>query len=352
MHWQFHRGSDLGQFAATWNALNAAAGDLPFLRTEFLLPALREFGAGDELLGILVGDALPIAAGLFRQRKFGIWETFQPAQLPLGAFLLGRGQSLEAVLAGLAPTLPGVALSVAVSQQDPDNVPRPEETPWLWTLDYIETARVNVAGSFDDYWAARGKNLKTNMKRQRAKLAADGLETTLEVVTRAESVADAIADYGRLESSGWKGTEGTAVSAENAQGRFYRSMFEALCRNDLARIYRYRFGDRVVAMDLCLDNGHVLVVLKTAFDESFKALSPAFLMRQHYFRTIFDEARLKHIEFFGKVMEWHLRWTDDVRTLYHVNRYRWRWVHAMHRSLRTARSERQATDPTGEAHPA
>ena len=69
MHWQFHRGSSgLGQFAPTWNALNATAGNAPFLRSEFLLPALTEFGTGDEVLGILPGDPLPAAAGLFRQR--------------------------------------------------------------------------------------------------------------------------------------------------------------------------------------------------------------------------------------------------------------------------------------------
>jgi len=38
---------------------------------------------------------------------------------------------------------------------------------------------------------------------------------------------------------------------------------------------------------------------------------------------LFDEGRITRVEFYGKAMEWHLRWTSDVRTLYHLNRYRW-----------------------------
>ena len=46
-----------------------------------------------------------------------------------------------------------------------------------------------IAGSFDDYWNARGKNLRQNMKKQRAKLQKDGVATRLETLTRAEDVA-------------------------------------------------------------------------------------------------------------------------------------------------------------------
>ncbi|MCM8758111.1 MAG: hypothetical protein NC903_03515, partial [Candidatus Omnitrophica bacterium] len=33
------------------------------------------------------------------------------------------------------------------------------------------------------------------------------------------------------------------------------------------------------------------------------------LMRQDEFSALFAEGRFKRIEFFGKVMEWHTRWT-------------------------------------------
>jgi hypothetical protein len=100
-------------------------------------------------------------------------------------------------------------------------------------------------------------------------------------------------------------------------------MFESFCRMGKGRIFRYRFGDQVVAMDLCIERAGVLVVLKTTYDEAVKVVSPATLMRYEIVKRLFDEGRLTRVEFYGKAMEWHLRWTSDLRTLYHLNRYRW-----------------------------
>ena len=184
---------------------------------------------------------------------------------------------------------------------------------WLLTL----------GGTFDDYWSARGKNLRHNVKRQRAKLLEQSVPLRLDVIDTADRVPGAIADYGQLEGSGWKALKGTAVGLDNAQGRFYCSVFETYCRMGAGRIFRYLFGDQVVAMDLCIESAGVLVVLKTTYDEKVKVVSPATLMRHEIMSRLFDERRITRVEFYGKAMEWHLRWTSDLRTLYHVNRYRW-----------------------------
>jgi CelD/BcsL family acetyltransferase involved in cellulose biosynthesis len=322
MNWTLHPIDQLEQLAPAWNALNDAAGGLPFLHTRFVGPLCEVFGEPGLLIALCEDGRGPLAMGIFERAGFGQWETFQPSQLPLGAWVMRPEQDFEGVLSELAGRLPGFALLIGVSQQDPNRAARPAESPRLRTLDYIQTARLPVAGSFDDYWSSRGKNLRHNMKRQRVKLEKDGIATHLETLTRAEDVAQAIEDYGQLESAGWKAAGGTAIHPDNAQGRFYRTMLEACCRAGLGRIYRYRFGDRVVAIDLCIEAGGALVILKTTYDESIKTISPAFLMREEAFRGLFDERKVQHIEFFGKVMEWHTRWTQDIRTLYHVNYYR------------------------------
>jgi len=45
-------------------------------------------------------------------------------------------------------------------------------------------------------------------------------------------------------------------------------------------------------------------------------------MRREYFPPIFDNHEAGRIEFYGKVMDWHTKWSDEIRTLYHVNAYR------------------------------
>jgi hypothetical protein len=47
------------------------------------------------------------------------------------------------------------------------------------------------------------------------------------------------------------------------------------------------------------------------------------LMRRDYFEAIFNEGAIHTIEFYGPVMEWHRRLSEDTRVLYHINFHRW-----------------------------
>jgi hypothetical protein len=253
-------------------------------------------------------------------------------------------------LSSLLRALPGVPLLLAATQQDPAVRERPVATPTLATVDYIETGWVPVDGSFDAYWSARSKHLQQNMRTQRSRLTRENINASLEVITTPDLVGDAVADFGRLESAGWKGAAGSAVHADNEQGRFYRSVFEEFCRLGMARIYRYRFGDRVVAVDLCVESANVQVLLKTTYDESIKGVSPSSLLRQDAYRQLFDEGKIRRIEFYGRVMEWTKRWTDSWRTLYHVNLYRWGIVPTAVKSLAALRaSSRRSSAPSSPA---
>ena len=347
MNWTFSSVAQFGQLAPTWNALNDGAGSLPFLRSRFILPLCEVFGDRNLKLALCESAQGPLAMGILTRKGLAQWETFQPSQLPLGAWVMRPDQDFERLLSGLAKSLPGMALAIGVTQQDPGCIRRPAESARLHTLDYIRTAWVPIGGSFDDYWALRGRNLRHNMKRQRAKLEQDGVTTSLEVLTRPEDVGPAIEDYGRMESGGWKAAGSTAIHPGNAQGRFYRTMLEAFCRAQEGRIYRYRFGERVVAVDLCIEGGGALVILKTTYDESIKTISPAFLMRQEAFRKLFEEHRIKRIEFYGRVMEWHTKWSNDVRTMYHVNYFRWPFLRKIRRMAMKMRMTRDSPEGTG-----
>lgn len=326
MNWRIHSASTFAQHAAAWDRVNDAGPRLPFLHSDFIRPLLVEFGTGREWLAIGGPEGSETAVALVVARGKGVWETFQPSQLPLGAWALRQGVPATTMMDSLLRSLPGLAVQLGLTQADPRFVERPAEGHRVRSLDYIDTAWVELEGTFDAYWESRGKNLRTNMAKQRRKLEAEGIVPTLEALTRPEQVAEGLRDYGTLESAGWKATGGTAIALDNAQGRFYRAMLEAFCARGEGRIYRYRFGDKVVAVDLCVEQGDVQVVLKTTYDESIKNLSPAFLMRQDELRALWPEGRIRRVEFYGRVMEWHTRWTDKSRTLYHVNLFRWPFV--------------------------
>jgi hypothetical protein len=45
-------------------------------------------------------------------------------------------------------------------------------------------------------------------------------------------------------------------------------------------------------------------------------------MHEELFQHLFDTAKVARIEFLGRAMEWHQRWTEQERTLYHVTYFR------------------------------
>jgi hypothetical protein len=191
-----------------------------------------------------------------------------------------------------------------------------------------------VRGSFEEYWSGRGKNLRSNLRKQRTKLANDGIATRMEISRLPEQMEQAIVDYGMLESSGWKARNGTAVHHANAQGRFYRKMLEGFCRRGAGSVYRYWFNDELVAMNLCIEGDGALIVLKTSYKEELNGhFSPAFLMREETCQRLFEERKFDRLEFYGKVMEWHRRWTEESRRMYHLNSYRWPALLRLHSAI-------------------
>ncbi len=326
LRWRFVPAARFSELAPHWQRLALKRSSAPFLQLEFIEPLLHHFAEGGEQ--IAVGErhgeitALAILAAPARGRR----NSFQPSQLPLGPILIDEGLPVEAALEALTRQLPLSTLAVGFTQLDSALYPRPTATTTLAVDDYIQTAWVNVVGTFAEYWEARGKNLRQNIRKQRRKLIEDSVETRLEMLRDPALVAGAIADYGKLESSGWKASGGTAIHPSNAQGRFYREMLERFCANGRGCIYRYYFSGEVVAVDLCIEGEKSLVILKTTYDETIKTLSPAFLMREEAFARIWDEGRIQRIEFFGKLMDWHKRWTDNARDVYHLTNFRWGWV--------------------------
>ncbi|MCS6945901.1 MAG: GNAT family N-acetyltransferase [Sutterellaceae bacterium] len=337
--------------AADWDRLAVeTAPHAPFLRTAFVLPLLNHFGTGQERVLLAREGTQLVAMAVVQKTTFATWQTFQPSQAPLGAFVVRRGSDWGRLLPGALAALPGLALSLGITQQDPLVIPRPADSGRLHTLDYIETAWIDLDGTFTAYWERRGKNLRHNIRRQHAKLAEQRIAMRLETLTAATDVLPALQDYGRLESAGWKGKAGTAIRVDNLQGRFYRDMLEAFCAQGRGRIYRLWFDNRVVAVDLCIESDDTLVILKTTYDETVgHGLSPAVLLLHAALEALYREGRIKRLEFYGKLMDWHRRWTDRTRQLYHINHDRWHWLRRMRASWRAWRSSRRG--PVTEAAP-
>ena len=319
MTWHLYPLAEFKHYRESWDSLNRQGANTPLLSSDFVIPLLDYFSSGKEKLAIYSNSQNPAAMAIVTRTKFGVWETLQPSQSPLGLWLQDTASSTTALLSQLRKALPFPTLLIGITQQDPKLLTRPEQSQGLSTLDYIQTAHVAVNGSFEDYWSQRGKNLRQNLNRQRNRLEREGIKPSLKIITAADEIPQAIIEYGKLESAGWKSAGGTAIHIDNNQGKFYRDMLINFCQHNDTLIFQYYYDDQLVTTDLCIKDKHSLIILKTTYDEAITTSSPALLMRQDSFKYIFDEHLVDTIEFYGKVMDWHTKWSDKIRIMYHIN---------------------------------
>lgn len=347
-----HELQGVADLRSDWDRLNDARLGLPFLTADALCAALAVFGSGSEALLVGRANGRACAMAVLAPQGHWRWGTFQPSQVPLGAWVTEADLGLDDLTRQIVRSgALGLCLALSVSQVDPLQDARSDDAADNRHDDYIPTSWLELGGSFDDYWAARGKNLRQNARKQRNKLAAEGIVATLRVFTAREEMAPALARYGVVESGGWKAAQGTAIHPENAQGRYYTRLLESAADKGQALVTEYLFGEHTVAMNLGLLRRGVLVVLKTTYDETInKALSPASLLREEELQCFFGGTDVRRIEYYGRTMEWHTKLTEQARTLYHQTTYRWPFVKRMaeHRRQRAAAT----AEPASTAEPA
>ena len=93
------------------------------------------------------------------------------------------------------------------------------------------------------------------------------------------------------------------------------------CSQGEGLIYQFLMDGKPIASDLCLQRHGMLILLKTAYDEQYKKQSPSYLMREEILKRLFFRKKVNVLEFYGRAREWHTKWTDEMRTMFHINFY-------------------------------
>ena len=355
-----------------WDRLNAARGALPFLDTDVLRIAFDAFRpAGVELLvGNIAGQTQCML--LVQRTGLGRWQLYQPSQIPLGPLVAATNLPLDGIARSALKALPFGTLVLSFTQLDPRHWPPPQTEPACVVKRYISTGWIDCTQNFDSYWAARSPNLRASVGKAQRRLEAEGRTLRMRVLTEPADMAAAVERYGVLETSGWKGRKGTAVTAGTPQGDFYRDWLQEAAAHGEARVYELLVSEpateggapspaatpntttaastapaeRTIAADLCVVRGDSLILLKIAYDEAFERYSPSTLLRREFMQHLLGrgvaelsghsdsqrvgqndgQSHVRRVEVFGRLMDWHRRWTGEQRSLYHLTTFRWRWL--------------------------
>lgn len=326
------------QHARLWDELNVLTGNHILLDAVSVQAQLDHLAQRPVLLARWTDSNAP-AMLLLESAGPGRWMSFQPAQQPIGNALFLRSGAVEEQLSELMRKLPGCAMLVGITGQDPAFSRIPQLTgsslPVEWVA-YQQTGRVELRPDFATYWRERPPDLRDGMARRQRRLDRDGQQVTLTALDDPALVEQAIHHYSLLEGGGWKGQAGTAVGTADRQGRFYNALLKDRCQQGEGMIFQLRIGERLAASQLCVHRDGMLVSLKIAYDEGLRRDAPGYLLQAKIIELLHSRPPIRSIEFYGRATDgWTLKWTGDLRTIFHVNVYRSEFVQT---SIRLARS--------------
>jgi Acetyltransferase (GNAT) domain len=311
-----------------WRALHSRLNSCILISAEAIDTALTHFGVGDERIAFGSRGGVDCTAILLRAPLRGVVNIFLPSQLPLAPILNPQDCPLEA--SDLRALIAAVSLSgvvLRVSCLDP-----------LWGSDFekvrgiektvlLNTPSIELPSTLDAYMSERANKFRSDLRRRRKKAESEKGAIHFTEMHQVAEIASAVAQYGELESRGWKGAAGTAVDAEGAQFRFYKEWLVQRAEFGEARVFTLHIGDTLAAMRLAIQQDDCLYMLKVTYDESLRAYSPGALMLESVIEWCYSEkANIRRIEFYGKTAEAHQPWLTSTRPICTASIYRFEWL--------------------------
>ena len=317
--------STLEGFAALegeWDALAQRLAITPMARHEWLLAAAAAF-ARRRLAIFAVRDrdgalraAAPLAVtanGLFERLTWLSWETGEPQTL-----LYEDLAALDALWRAIRRT----GLPVAVRRLTPragelETLKR--TPPWAGLVSLREgstrTAAAPIGGDWAAFEGAMTANSRSEMRRKRRGLEKHGAVAFHAVRPDAASLDAHLAELLRVEASGWKGREKSAIVFRPHLAQFIADYARRAAASGTLRLFFLSLNGENIAAQMLAQTGGRLWQFKIGYDERWARYSPGRLLMFDILRWA-NEQGLDAVEYLGHGGGWQSRWpvvfTDHV----------------------------------------
>lgn len=178
-----------------------------------------------------------------------------------------------------------------------------------WTSS--DSPYLELAGTWESYWAGLSPKFRSNVRNRLTRLKQIG-EPALEILSDKRAIAAAADDAWRLEASGWKEKEGTAISSDPNVRKFYTLLAERAADRGWLRLLFLNVGGKRIAVSYSAVYDGRLFLVKTGHDREFHACSPFKLLT--YLAALEAYAHgLREIDFLGDTEPWKQEWTSTAR---------------------------------------
>jgi CelD/BcsL family acetyltransferase involved in cellulose biosynthesis len=312
------------RFAPAWRLLCAkGVQDEPFYRPEWIAAYLRSFerhsrvklftaSAGDELravlpmveskrlLGLLPARVLRSPSNIYTCR-FDLVHGCGDGDASLSSLWQEvKRDSWDALHFAFVPENGAIDRLCRMAAQDGFRVA-------LWPK--FLSPCIDMKGVTDPLQLCQRAHFRQNLRR-RIRKASSQWNVTLERCNQA--TPEALERFYRVEASGWKGQERSALLYDEAARRFYEDAARAAAKQDyLALYFLYFDGNPVAAHYGLFYNGRYLIP-KIGYDERYAAVGPGHLMIDAVLRDCLAR-ETREFDFCGSSMPWKMEWTSMAR---------------------------------------
>ncbi|MGA2775286.1 MAG: GNAT family N-acetyltransferase [Candidatus Omnitrophota bacterium] len=139
-------------------------------------------------------------------------------------------------------------------------------------------------------------NFKRNLQKERKRLSRLDSISYVFVHTLPE-LEQAYLEFLDLESSGWKGAEGTAIKLNDRLTLFYRLLLNRYSVIGKCEIEILRHKNKAIAMALSFFTEDTCYGYKIGFDESYKYVAPGNMLIEHLLQTWGNKGNIKFFNF-------------------------------------------------------
>lgn len=161
---------------------------------------------------------------------------------------------------------------------------------------------------------------KRNLRRQRRRLEQLGRVQTAFVQEPGE-LDQAFAAFMRIEASGWKGRNGSAIALHPHLVRFYRELVEHFGARQRCLINMLEVDGKVIAAQFGIIAGRTLYLLKIAYDEAYGSAAPGNQLLYEAIRYCSASSVLDRLSLTTGPAWAEQRWKPDVQEVWSAYLY-------------------------------
>lgn len=172
-----------------------------------------------------------------------------------------------------------------------------------------------LEGDWESYERTRSKSLRKELRKHRRGLEELG-RVELVVEDGRERLDELLEEGFRVEASGWKGEQGTAIRSQPETLRFYTAIARWAAERGTLGLAFLRLDGRAIAFQLLLAEGDAVYLVKPGYDVDLRRFGPGKLLTRELVEWAYYARGAKRLEFLGGEHPAKAEWTDEVHELY------------------------------------